>query len=279
MRFPKLKEDQQRGSKPRCHLYTDGGRAEVAGRLSYLVKPYGSVCGNEHQWLPAGFNCVEEVQLHKPNCLIAPEKSRELCKWWFNKPAGSSPSWDIASQCTIGSDTGILLVEAKAHVSEIDSEGKPEPDATPGSRLNHQRIREAIEEANDGLGVLTLASGALTHRAKGTSMQDVTDAQGWTLSRDCCYQLANRLAWAWKLASIGIPVVLVYLAFLNADEVSDLGDPFHELADWIECVKKHAKGKVPEGAWNRGWETSNGTLFVPRIMAIHQSLTAARMSC
>ena len=258
-RFPELGEKAQRGSKPRCHLFTDGGRAEVAGRLSYLVQPYGSVC-KMHQWWPAGFDCVEEVQLDKPNSLIDFDKGSELKNWWFEKPGGSGPSWDLASQCTVGSRTGILLVEAKAHTHELSREGKYlKPKATPGSRKNHERIGEAIEEANKGL-------------------KDLTRVQGWALSRDDCYQMANRFAWAWKLADIGVPVVLVYLAFLNALEMSDQGDPFCEPADWVACVKAHTKGKVPEGAWERPRETSDGILFVPRIMSVCQPLPAARVS-
>lgn len=265
MRFPELKKKQQRGSKPRCHLFTDGGRAEVAGRLSALVKPYGSV-SKMHKWQPAGFDLTEEAQLDKPSFLIADDKREELKKWWFAKQGGSSPpspNWDIASQCDIRSGrqsrSGLLLVEAKAHTGELKPDGKPNRNANCGSRLNHKRIGEAIEEANAGL-------------------KDVTSNQGWALSRDCCYQMANRFAWAWKLASIGIPVVLVYPAFLNAVEMSDQGDPFLGLADWTECVKAHAKGKVPEDAWEHECEMPDGTLFVPRIVAVHQSLTAARVS-
>ena len=38
---------------------------------------------------------------------------------------------------------------------------------------------------------------------------------GLCISRDRCYQFSNRIAFAWKLVSLGIPVVLVYLGFLN----------------------------------------------------------------
>jgi hypothetical protein len=36
------------------------------------------------------------------------------------------------------------------------------------------------------------------------------------ISRDNRYQMSNRFAWSWKLASVGVPVVLVYLGFVGA---------------------------------------------------------------
>ena len=49
---------------------------------------------------------------------------------------------------------------------------------------------------------------------------------GWSLSRDSHYQLANRFAWAWKLADMGLPTILIYLGFLNAAEMKDQGHHF-----------------------------------------------------
>ncbi len=263
-RFPELGKRSQRGSKPRCHLFTDGSRAEVAARLTTLVKPYGSVSSNHH-WIPAGFDDVDEMQLHKPNALIPYETSRKLKKWWFEIPGGMGPNWDMVSQCVVGSGRhakrGILLVEAKAHSAELEREAggkRLASDANCDRRRNHERIGKALEDANVGL-------------------RSLTDDPKWALSRDSCYQMANRFAWAWKLASLGMSVVLVYLGFLNAIEMSDEGDPFCRHADWVDCVKSHAKDKVPVGAWDRCWKVPNGTAFVPRIMSICQSLTATRI--
>ena len=264
-RFPELGPKAQRGSKPRCHLFTDGTPAEVAGRLTALAKPYGSV-SRTSEWRPAGFDDVDEVQLDKPNALIAGEISRQLKKWWFAKPGGGSPTWDLASQCVFGKGSrrrqGVLLVEAKAHDAELERESggkKLERDASSDSRRNHDHIGTAIEKANEGLRVLT-------------------GEQGWGLSRDSAYQMANRFAWGWKLASLGVPVVLVYLGFLNAIEMADEGEPFREQEDWVRSVKQHAKGKVPQEAWGHDWKTPNGVVFVPRIVSVGQSLTAVRVS-
>ena len=262
-RFPELQYDEQRGSKPRCHLLTDGTRAEVAGRLTELVKPYGSVSKTSN-WAPSGFDNVEELQLHKPNGLISAEASRNLKGWWFDTPGGSGLVWDLASQCVVGTGSrarsGILLVEAKAHTGELKSEGKKlKSNASAGSRRNHERIGQAIEEANGGLRCLT-------------------GSRRWAMSRDRCYQMANRIAWAWKLASLGMPVVLVYLGFLDAIEMSDLGDPFREPVDWVECVKAHYRDGVPEDAWDSDWTMPNGASFALRIVSVRQSLTSVRVS-
>lgn len=261
-RFPELNDEAQRGSKPRCHLLTDGFPTEVAGRLTHLVSPHGFV-SSRLCWAPDGFDDVEELQIQKPNALISDEKSRELEDWWFVTPRGSAPSWDLASQCTIGKGRGarrgVLLVEAKAHRAELGSGGKQlDRKATAESRQNHQHIGEAIEEANRDL-------------------RSITGLKAWGLSRDSCYQMSNRFAWSWKLACLGTPVVLVYLGFLNAIEMSDKGDPFSEHADWVDCVKEQAQGKVPEDAWDHAWALNNGAVFVPRIMSVHQPLRAARL--
>ena len=266
-RFPELNDKSQRGSKPRCHLLTDGTRVEVAGRLTGLVTPYGSVAHN-HRWMPGGFKDTREVQLHKPNALISNETICELKNWWFEGRGGSSPHWDLASQCLVGSGKdarqGLLLVEAKAHGRELEKKKKKgkklAPDAKNDSRRNHDRIGRAIEEANVGL-------------------RSLTSDRRWALSRDNCYQMANRFAWAWKLVDLGVPVILVYLGFLDATEMSDKGNPFFDHMDWAECVRKHAKDSVPEEAWERRWRATDGALpLVLRIMSVRQSLTAARMS-
>ena len=264
-RFPELNDRSQRGSKPRCHLLTDGSRAAVAGRLSRLVRPYGTIWST-CRWLPDGFEWTDEVQLQNPNPFVPCAVSRELQDWWLEGRSGSGPSWDLVSQCVVGSGNGaskgILLVEAKAHRAELEKEkaGKAlRAGASCDSRRSHVRIGNAIDEANTGLRALT-------------------NDESWALSRDACYQMANRFAWAWKLVDLGVPVILVHLGFLDAAEMSDKSNPFTDGSDWAKCVKTHAKGSVPEGVWGHPWSVRDGPCLVPRIMSFRQSLTAARMS-
>jgi hypothetical protein len=51
------------------------------------------------------------------------------------------------------------------------------------------------------------------------------------------YQLANRLAFAWKLASLGLPVALLYLGFYGD---SGLTAAFTCPADWEEVFTAYA---------------------------------------
>lgn len=263
-RFPELDHKSQRGSKPRCHLLTDGTTAEVAGRLTGLAKPYGFVA-IDNCWMPRGFESIDEVKLHNPNTIVTKKESKKLKNWWFAKPRGSGPVWDLVSQCSVGSGTrarrGVLLVEAKAHWEELERERKGkdlDANASDNSHRNHDRIGSAIDEANIGLRTLT-------------------GNPEWALCRDRCYQLANRFAWAWKLMELGVPVVLVYLGFLNANEMSD-SRPFYCPEDWDKCVKTHAKHHVPDGIWEREWQAENGASLAACVRSVDQSLTAARIS-
>jgi hypothetical protein len=96
---------------------------------------------------------------------------------------------------------------------------------------------------------------------------------GWNLSQDSHYQLANRFAWSWKLASMGIPVVLVYLGFLSASEVNDLGMTFADSADWSRVILEHSRNIVPERAWGCDIRIES-VVIKPLIRAWKQELPA-----
>jgi len=51
-----------------------------------------------------------------------------------------------------------------------------------------------------------------------------------------------------------VPIILVYLGFLNATEMVDQGQPFGSAEAWRSCIRKHAEGIVPEDAWNKKLE-------------------------
>jgi hypothetical protein len=160
-----------------------------------------------------------------------------LREWWLAVPRGANkPNWDIASTCTIDGKKGLLLVEAKAHSMElINAEAaKSEPDNSDHSKMNYDHIDEAIKQANKGLNNIS---------------------KGWALSRDTHYQLCNRIAWSWKLASLGIPTILIYLGFLNAAEMqSKQSQPFDDANTWEKSILNHAKGIVPNDAWDKRLE-------------------------
>jgi hypothetical protein len=76
--------------------------------------------------------------------------------------------------------------------------------------------------------------------------------------------MSNRFAWAWKLTNLGLPVVLVYLGFLGAIEMSDEGKPFSNHADWDCLVKSYSERIVPPRAWNSELSL-NGEILIPLI--------------
>ena len=65
-----LKPNEQRGSKPRCHLLTHGLEEKVAEALTSLIYPFGKVSPND-RWMPEGLRNVEEAQLHTSTHLLS----------------------------------------------------------------------------------------------------------------------------------------------------------------------------------------------------------------
>jgi len=228
-----LTVDRLRGSLLRCLLLTGGPRNHVAAQLKDLVRLPNVGVSTDDYWMPQGLKNYKETTLLDSSCFLSRDKCQELRHWWLRKPRGARlPNWDIASTCTIEGVKGLLLVEAKAHDRELSEAGKRQP-TTPNGVLNHEQIQRAIGEANSGLNKVTV---------------------GWALSRDSHYQLSNRFAWVWKLATLGVPVVLVYLGFLNATEMLDQGQPFDTDEAWRDCLRSHTKGFVPEDAWGKSLE-------------------------
>lgn len=143
-----------------------------------------------------------------------------------------------------------MLVEAKAHGNELSAAGKSLPGSDNGWK-NHGRIASAIPEANAGL-----------RRATGGE---------WSLSRDERYHLSNRFAWAWKLAAHGVPVVLVYLGFLDAEDMIADGPLFGTHDDWVDAVRGHAGVAVDESCWEKRLDVAGVPLF-PVIRSRRQAL-------
>ena len=62
-------------------------------------------------------------------------------------------------------------------------------------------------------------------------------------------------------------MILVYLGFLNAAEMTDQGQPFRSAIEWSDLIRSHAEGIVPNDAWDRPIDI-NGT----KMRAIIQSV-------
>ena len=244
----------------------DGGREEVAGRLVRLVGLESDVIiGGEDRWMPLGKPVqkediswdkkpAREARLGGLTALFAPDErcrrelGDQLRKWWLAVPRrANTPNWDVASTCTIKGQRGLLLVEAKAHSAELgesDSCGSRNPG-------NRERIRRAITEAATGLQTATGST--------------------WNLSPDSHYQLSNRFAWSWNLAALGIPVVLLYLGFLNAEDMADRGQVFGSEGQWETSLRAHSEGVVDNRCWGQ-WIDLNGVPLLPLIRGVDQPL-------
>jgi hypothetical protein len=166
--------------------------------------------------------------------------------------AGRAVSCSLTARrptATVCGVEGLVLVEAKAHSNELKRDGH-------GARHseNAKKIRAAIDSAN---GALNEAGGR------------------WNLTCDSHYQLANRFAWCWKLASLGVPVVLVYLGFLNASEMDGQGDPFSSADSWEQAVRAHARELVPEDVWGHPLHVES-TPLIPLIRSLEIPLPYPR---
>ena len=240
--------DRLRGSLLRCLHLTGLPRHHTAELLTNLLRVPNIFISSNDVWMPRGLRDYKETTLVDNNDFLPNDKPKALIEWWLEKPRKARlPNWDIASTCLIEGTKGLLLVEAKAHDKELSEAGKSQP-TTSNSQMNHRHIGLAIDQANSGLNVIL---------------------EGWALSRDSHYQLSNRFAWAWKLATLGVPVILVYLGFLNAMEMSDQGQPFNSSRMWETYIKNHAKNIVPDDAWERKLQI-NGTpvWFLVRSMQL-----------
>jgi hypothetical protein len=71
-----------------------------------------------------------------------------------------------------------------------------------------------------------------------------------------------------EVGRVWIPVVLVYLGFLNASEMVDRGDPFANQDSWESGAQLAA---VSREVWNRRWSV-NGVPFGPLIKSDVQAL-------
>jgi hypothetical protein len=222
-----LLKRERRGSRARCILLTNGSDEIVARRLSELAAPFAIIDPKRHHWMPRGFAEPKEAKLGNALQFLSDEHREVMTGWWLAvREHANTPNWDIASTATIDGAEGLVLVEAKAHAAEIKIDGK----AGEGRAENHARIDAACREASAALNCIL---------------------PGWSLSVESHYQLCNRFAWAWRIASLGVPVVLVYLGFLRAEEMHDQGLPLADAKSWDRAVRDHCGGIVPAKVWDQ----------------------------
>ena len=229
-----------KGSRARCLALTRT-RNGLITKLTELVKPFASFDVGSFTYFPRGEPFPDEAKLGETEGLLKADQRETVTSWWLAVRRGANtPNWDLVAKCSILGKPGLILIEAKAHEKEVDFTG-----IRAENRQNKERITEAVSEANSWLNA---------------------SWPGWNLNVESKYQLSNRFAWSWKLASLGVPVVLVYLGFLSAEEMRP-DKLFLTDSDWHNAVLAHSKGVVPEEAWGRSIEV-NGTPFLPLIRSL-----------
>jgi hypothetical protein len=244
------------GSKLRCLILTSLPDKQVANVLSSLVSPLATVDAGRHHWMPGGFLNPEEAKLGECEAFLTPPIRDDLTSWWLKVRRGANtPNWDIVSTCTVDRREGLILVEAKAHDTESKLEGKKRA-STPNGEKNHEQIGAAIREADIELNSI---------------------CPGWAITRDSHYQLCNRFAWAWKIASLGVPVILIYLGFLRAEEMVRCGTPLHSEREWRALVLEHGKNLVPESVWESRLQTRGAPMWT-MIRSLDLCWVSARAS-
>jgi len=214
-----------RGS--RKHVLDWTGSPDFIQQFTEVLAPAPVEILATDRMMPRGDAAPSEARLDRVGPIWQPEADWDAFQdWWLvHRRGANTPNWDIAVGCTIGGTRGFVLVEAKANWPELSKAGKPLSDSSSeASRENDECIRGAVSEASHGWSAIS---------------PDIR------LTCDSHYQLANRLAVTWKLASMGIPVVLMYLGFTGDDGIRDAGAPFADQADWDAAFASYAADVVP----------------------------------
>jgi len=198
--------------------------SDFIDKVNDLLKGTKAKISQYDNWMPKRVHMDKEAELNdflKHN--FSSELQEKITVWWLHVDT-TTPNWDLISTCQIDGKRGILLVEAKAHAGELDNEshGKnPRNLTSEDSVRNHIKIGAAINGAKNEINKMIA---------------------GVNISRNLCYQLSNRVAHAWWLADQGIPVVLMYLGFLNVKDMDDGKNKiFKDNRAWKDCFTNHSK--------------------------------------
>jgi len=239
--------DMFRGS--RKHILDLLGRSDFLEVFNNLLANSGAIVSDIDVHIPKGYDCSDEIELRAfgPKYLADLIDWSLIRKWWPDYPA-KSPQWDLLTTCTVVGKRGLVLFEAKANEAELDWEGKSLGKKPSRKSIhNHGQIRECIFEACQSLN---------------------EKIPGINIHRDSHYQLANRVAFAWKLAQCGMPVVLLYLGFLGDPSIADVGVPFHDNDHWQRVIGGYIQGFLPQSFPETRIEFETGGSMVMQIRSL-----------
>jgi hypothetical protein len=239
-----------RGS--RKHILDWVGRTTFPEELSALVRPTGATVTERHRWMPRGRDRSTRARLERfgPHALPAVVEWEALRSWWVaHDGRASTPAWDLVATCDLRGGPGLILIEPRINTSELTSDGK-ELRGRPSwrSRENHARIRNAIEEARRGLNAEVL---------------------GVRIRAGSHYRLSSRVAFAWRLASLGLETVLVYLGLTGHAGEAETDQRFRDHDHWLSAFSAHARAVLPDQFFERRLECgSAGMQVIVRSLAL-----------
>lgn len=222
---------EHKGSKKHILELIDSN--DFIATLNTILLPYQAKITDKKYMQPKGSMDVSECGIQS---FINKNKLKErfptlidfdFNKWW-SPHSGKTPTWDMISLCKLDGKDAILLVEAKAHQTEFAKSGKTKLklDATEDAKKNLKNIEDKIEEACISLN---------------------TTCKGFNISTTKTYQLSNRVAFAWKLNQLEVPVILLYLGFTNDTYFTD---KFGSKLIWEEKFNKYIDGVIPSAFIN-----------------------------
>lgn len=219
---------RKKGSQLRCLLLSGMEKAKLQNSLIRIIdqKNPGSIkieFTDDFEYFPKGLAYPTEIELDKAKIPVngSTEYCKELRGWWLGKYA-RTPVWDFVCTASIDGAPGLILIEAKAHQNEF-LKFEDSSKAKKGS-ANRIRIESALSEIN----------------AK----------YKYNMTANNYFQLSNRIAWCIKLASLGIPVVLVYLGCLGTEEmiISENDSLLRNAQQWEGLVTEYSK-KISFSDW------------------------------
>jgi hypothetical protein len=194
------------GSEWHLLRYLGRHREELNRRV---IKAAGT--GTRIDWLDFGYTGMRkqpDAELKGLDFLPGQKYRKVRSAWRTFWPPGGKPNWDAVGWLHRSRGKDLLLVEAKAHVNELESTCQAK------SAASRRRITRALEEAKEFLGAREEAV--------------------WTKN---FYQYANRLTTLYFLNTHGVPSRLVLIYFLGDVFRSGMRGP-KQAAVWREALRK-----------------------------------------
>ncbi len=241
----------------------------IFGLVESGLKSFGIEFKANERFLPSQLNktetTIEEFLLGISNEFPQID-FHSLSSWWA--PVKQKPSWDFISTCNVKGIKGIILVEAKSHYGEMEHGGKT-ISVDLRKNANWEEIRPLVKSIfNKNPLKLALTTHELKELACALAERSLLDdrllksfldklrhhdkigdaiseARGAlsnfcsdiAISREDHYQLSNRIAYTWKLASLGIPTILLYLGFTNDPAWISVRDHFDSKQQWHDAIQ------------------------------------------